>query len=497
MCKAPKRQCVDRRVRNGLVEDVAERADDRLAEGIHDDGTQEFSFHRRHDGRVEPAWADFREVREVRVHVVREAVVRDVSANRDADRAELTALDPYAALSGVAVRGDAEFLRGTDEDLLEVAHVLPRIKAIGELHDRIADELAGSMVCRLAASFDLDHRDGGIEDVVNRPSTAQRDHVGMLKEEKRVRNLVGGPPLHEIALQVPGLAVLHEPQVDRERFVHFRFTTWIARPSAASAASMIASGSVGCGWIVRAMSCTLAPISIASAISLMRSLASGPTIWTPSRRVVFASMTTFTKPSVSPAANARPIAANGTFPTRTSKPFCVAAASSSPTVATSGSVKIADGNALQSAAAARPAATSAATMPSFEALCAKNGWPTTSPTAKISRTFLPISLSTRMNPFSSVPTPAFARFSPSVLGRRPIVTRTASTTNSRGPSGVSAATTIRPSTSLQAVAWDSTWTSAPSFFRDRATIRAASGSTPGRIWARNSTTVSCVPSLAK
>ena len=57
---------------------------------------------------------------------------------------------------------------------------------------------------------------------------------------------------------------------------------WIASPSAAAAASIIASDSVGCAWIVRRRSSTTAPISIASVASAIRSPAPLPTMWTPS-----------------------------------------------------------------------------------------------------------------------------------------------------------------------------------------------------------------------
>ena len=106
---------------------------------------------------------------------------------------------------------------------------------------------------------------------------------------------------------------------------------------------MIPSGSVGCGWTVRAMSATVAPISMARASSLIRLLASGPTICAPRRIFESASATSFTNPSASPVVSARPIAAKGTFPIFTLRPATVAWDSWRPTVAISGSVKIAEG----------------------------------------------------------------------------------------------------------------------------------------------------------
>lgn len=56
-----------------------------------------------------------------------------------------------------------------------------------------------------------------------------------------------------------------------------RLPMWIASPMACLAASITASPRVGCGWTVRLMSSAKAPISMANAPSLIRSLASGPT----------------------------------------------------------------------------------------------------------------------------------------------------------------------------------------------------------------------------
>ena len=77
---------------------------------------------------------------------------------------------------------------------------------------------------------------------------------------------------------------------------------WIARPSTARAASLTASASVGWAWQVRAMSSLLAPNSMATAASAIRSPARGPRMCTPSTRSVFASARILTRPSVWPRA---------------------------------------------------------------------------------------------------------------------------------------------------------------------------------------------------
>jgi hypothetical protein len=133
--------------------------------------------------------------------------------------------------------------------------------------------------------------------------------------------------------------------------------------------------------MVSARSSAVVTVSSASAASPMRSLAPGPTTWTPRIRPAAASITTFTNPSVSRRLRARPSAANGNLPTRTAMPRERACSSVNPTVAISGSVKTTPGIAAQSLAAGWPAITSAQTSPSLEALWASIGGPLTSPMA--------------------------------------------------------------------------------------------------------------------
>src|SRR5579885_1787022 len=144
-------------------------------------------------------------------------------------------------------------------------------------------------------------------------------------------------------------------------------------PAAASAASIRASGNVGCGCIVNAISSMVAPISIARAASDIISDAEGPITCTPTTLLLTLSQTTFTKPSVSPAVRALPNAANGNLVEITSRPDALAILSVRPAEAISGSVNIASGTVFHIASLGNPAATSAATIPSFDALCASTG----------------------------------------------------------------------------------------------------------------------------
>ena len=90
---------------------------------------------------------------------------------------------------------------------------------------------------------------------------------------------------------------------------------WMARLSAASAASFTASFSVGCAWQVRAKSSAEPPNSISTAASAIMVPASAPRICTPSTRSVAASASTLTKPSVVRLTLARPLAVKGNLPT--------------------------------------------------------------------------------------------------------------------------------------------------------------------------------------
>src|SRR5690606_8402806 len=109
-------------------------------------------------------------------------------------------------------------------------------------------------------------------------------------------------------------------------------------PSATSAAMPTDSPSVGCGWMVLAISTTSAPISIANAISLIKSPACVPTMPPPRMRCVSASNSSLVKPSSRPFAIARPDAAQGNRPFSTLIPCFLASSSVKPTHATSGSV---------------------------------------------------------------------------------------------------------------------------------------------------------------
>jgi hypothetical protein len=88
-------------------------------------------------------------------------------------------------------------------------------------------------------------------------------------------------------------------------------------------------------------------------------------------------------PFVAPSERDRPDAAQGNTPLPYFTPLALASFSVSPTQATSGSVYATEGMTRASNELLRPATTSAATLPSWTALWASIGWPTTSPIAKM------------------------------------------------------------------------------------------------------------------
>src|SRR2546426_4120827 len=269
------------------AEDLLEVSRHALLERRHLHGMAEFLLHGRHHAPLVPARADPLEVRKVRVHVVREPVVRDQIVNRHPDGPELAPPDPDPALGLVPLRKDAERERTSDQSLLDIRDELPNVEAVPHLEDGVAHELSRAVVRRLPAPLDLEHGEARVEDVLPRAPPPQGHNVRVLHEEQRVGDLVRGPPFDERLLELPCRPVLDRAEVDAPGGHGLRFRTWIARPRAASALAMIASGNVGCGWIVRARSSTVAPISIAMASSVMMSLPSGPTTTPPRRPVVF------------------------------------------------------------------------------------------------------------------------------------------------------------------------------------------------------------------
>ena len=171
------------------------------------------------------------------------------------------------------VRADA------DHPLLERADVLPDVGPVGEIDDRVADDLARAVVGDVAAPVGLVQ----LEPVAREPlrrgddvtavrAPADGEHRRVLHEEEvvgggrapRPHRLAGDP--HEV--EAVGVLDAPEPVDDEGAAAHARaalpasalrgrsgrLSAWIASPSAALHASLNASGSVGCAWTVSATS---------------------------------------------------------------------------------------------------------------------------------------------------------------------------------------------------------------------------------------------------
>src|SRR3569623_822102 len=95
---------------------------------------------------------------------------------------------------------------------------------------RISDQLAGPVIGDVAAALDLERGDTVHgQQVVPVRATAQGDHVRVLDEHQRVRNLVTLPRRPQLALQRPDLAVLAHAQVQQSSLVSHRINLANAR----------------------------------------------------------------------------------------------------------------------------------------------------------------------------------------------------------------------------------------------------------------------------
>src|SRR5207245_2922818 len=126
---------------------------------------------------------------------------------REPERRVLLAGDAHAALGSLSRRVDPEVRTGSEEDLFEVRDESFHLEAVREFQDWIADELTGSVIRRLAAPFDLEDLEPGVEDVIAAPASAQRRHRIVLDEDHPVRDLVFRPTIDERLLELPHLAV--------------------------------------------------------------------------------------------------------------------------------------------------------------------------------------------------------------------------------------------------------------------------------------------------
>src|SRR5262249_33607040 len=100
------------------------------------------------------------EIAEVGRHVESKAVARDPPRYPDADGRQLLASDPDAGQPPDPAGPDAKIRGRADEHLLEIANVTVDVAAVGlQIDDRIADDLAGTVVGDIAAPTGFVHMD--------------------------------------------------------------------------------------------------------------------------------------------------------------------------------------------------------------------------------------------------------------------------------------------------------------------------------------------------
>src|SRR3989449_10712218 len=174
---------------------------------FHVDRVAQHLLHRGHDAAVVSTRADLQKLPQVRAHVVREPMERHAAVDRQADRGDFLAANPNAPLRAFAGRLDPEVGACPEEDLLDVRHESLHIQAVRELEDRIADELTGAMVRRLAAPLDLHNLKARVEDILPLPAAAERRDRIVLDADQAIPDLVVRPSIHEGFLEVPHLPV--------------------------------------------------------------------------------------------------------------------------------------------------------------------------------------------------------------------------------------------------------------------------------------------------
>jgi len=118
------------------------------------------------------------------------------TADVHADGGDLALLHPDAGATGNAARRQAELRQCIDNHLLEPAHVGDHVPPpLAEVEDRVAHQLSGTVIGDVAAAVRLEKLDAGPlehlrtrQQVLPAPVAAQGDHVGMLEQQKLIRD---------------------------------------------------------------------------------------------------------------------------------------------------------------------------------------------------------------------------------------------------------------------------------------------------------------------
>src|SRR5262249_35271389 len=135
--------------------------------------------------------------------------------------ANLFSSDPGARQSFNAMRGNAVIGADANHDLFEIANVPMHIASVGtQIEDRISDDLAGAVICHVAAATGFMHLDalhrklplGGRDMRTTVTPDAESNHRRMLKQEQQIGHAAGTTLFNDVLLQFERLAVGTKPE---------------------------------------------------------------------------------------------------------------------------------------------------------------------------------------------------------------------------------------------------------------------------------------------
>src|SRR5213083_2511500 len=168
-------------------------------------------FNGRHLDAGYSAWHDAPELGEVGGHVQREPMPGDPLLHVDPDARDLPVPSPHAGVTRIPRGGYAEPGERVDQRLLEGAEVPVEVPLVtGQVDDRVADELAGSVERHVPAALDLEDPDAIPAAAMPRIGVAaQRPHRGVFAQQQHVvrqpaldAGLAAGPlPLERLGVR--------------------------------------------------------------------------------------------------------------------------------------------------------------------------------------------------------------------------------------------------------------------------------------------------------
>jgi hypothetical protein len=184
----------------------------------------ELTGDRSHDDAVDAARYDQVEIRKLGRDVEREAVPGDPIARVHSDRRDLLAASPHARVRGISLARNAVVGQGVDQCLLDASQVPMKVLTMAlEIDDWIANQLARTVECHIAAPLDLEQLDAttlqklrrsGEILFLRRPS--ERDDRRVLHQEQYIlRNCAGNPVTRDAALQLERFRVRHPSERHR------------------------------------------------------------------------------------------------------------------------------------------------------------------------------------------------------------------------------------------------------------------------------------------